>query len=150
MEGPRSSKHVLTVTTERSTRYTIINRLTSKRSLNKTKSLVKRMENIPAHLVRTLTLDNGTENTNHVYLTQQLNISVYFCHPYHSWEKGSVENTIGRIRRYIPKGTDIKEISEEKIQELEYMLNNTPRKCLGYLTPYEKMSIELRKQVVKT
>jgi IS30 family transposase len=145
VEGPRSSKHVLSVTVERATRYTMLSRLVDKKSTTKNKHLVSRMKKIPAQMVRTLTLDNGAENTNHIYLSQQLNINVYFCHPYHSWEKGTVENTNGRIRRYIPKGTDIKEIPDEKINQLEYILNNTPRKCLGYLTPYEKMSLELGK-----
>ena len=79
-----------------------------------------------------------------------MNVHIFFCHPYHSWEKGTVENTIGRIRRYIPNGNDIRDISEDKIQELEYVLNNTPRKCLGYLTPYEKMNKELSKIVKLT
>ena len=145
MEGPRSSKHVLSVTVERATRYTMLSRLVNKKSDTKNKHLVSRMGKLPAQMLRTLTLDNGSENTNHTYLTRQLSINVYFCHPYHSWEKGTVENTNGRIRRYIPKGTDIKQISDEKISQLEYILNNTPRKCLGYLTPYEKMSLELGK-----
>jgi len=150
LEGPRSSKHNVSVTVERSTRYVVLSRLVSKQADNKTKAIVKRLSKLPAHAIRTLTLDNGSENTYHQTISQRLNIKVFFCHPYHSWEKGTVENTVGRIRRYIPKGTDIKGIPNTKIQELEYMLNNTPRKCLGYLTPYEKMAIELRKQAVKT
>ncbi len=145
MEGPRSSKHNVSVTVERSTRYTILSRLSTKQADAKTKAVVNRLNKLPAHLVRSLTLDNGSENTQHHTFSQQLSIKVFFCHPYHSWEKGTVENTIGRIRRYIPKGTDIKDIPEYKIAELEYVLNSTPRKCLGYLTPYEKMMTELAK-----
>jgi len=140
MESPRSSKHNISVTVERSTRYTLLSRLTSKHADNKTKTIVNRLNKLPARLVRSITVDNGSENTQHQLISQQLHVNVFFCHPYHSWEKGTVENTIGRIRRYIPKGTDIKEIPEYKVQELEHILNNTPRKCLGYLTPYEKMS----------
>jgi len=145
MEGPRSSKPVLCVTVERNTRYTIINKLDNKKTDTKVKLLVNKLNKFPVPLVKTLTVDNGSENTNHPYITQHLGISVYFCHPYHSWEKGTVENTIGRIRRYLPKGTNLELVSEEKINQLEYILNNTPRKCLGYLTPYEKMSIEIKK-----
>ena len=65
---------------------------------------------------------------------------MFFCHAYHSWEKGTVENTNGRIRRTIPKGVSMDNISKGQIKELEYRLNSTPRKCLGYLTPYEKMT----------
>lgn len=145
MEGPRSSKHNVSVTVERSTRYTILSKLSSKQAKYKTNSVVNRLKRFPAQSVKSLTLDNGSENSYHQIISQSLNIKVFFCHPYHSWEKGTVENTIGRIRRYIPKGTDIKQIPDMKIQELEYILNNTPRKCLGYLTPYEKMSKELNK-----
>jgi len=63
----------------------------------------------------------------------------YFCHPYSSWEKGTVENTNGRIRRYIPKGTSIDDLSDEAIAAVEYHLNNTPRKCLKFQTPAEVM-----------
>jgi len=145
MEGPRSTKPVLSVTTERSTRYTIISKLNNKKTLSKTTDLVRRMQKLPVQLRRTLTLDNGSENTNHSALADQLNMKIYFAHPYHSWEKGTVENTIGRIRRFLPKGTDLNNISDEKIGELEFVLNSTPRKCLGYMTPYEKMSQELQK-----
>jgi len=103
------------------------------------------MNKLPQELRRTLTLDNGSENTNHSALAEQLNMKIFFAHPYHSWEKGTVENTIGRIRRFLPKGTDLNNISDEKIGELEFVLNSTPRKCLGYMTPYEKMSEELQK-----
>jgi len=145
MEGPRSSKPVLSVTTERVTRYTLISKLGSKKTKIKTTNLVKRMKKLPAQIRKSLTLDNGSENTNHLFVSQQLNIPVFFCHPYHSWEKGTVENTIGRIRRYLPKGTDLTGFPVEKIQQLECVLNNTPRKCLGYLTPYEKMYLEVKK-----
>lgn len=145
MEGPRSSKPVLCVTTERATRYTIISKLNNKTTLSKTNNLVRRMNKLPWQLRRTLTLDNGPENTNHLSIAAQLNMKIYFTHPYHSWEKGTVENTIGRIRRFLPKGTDLNNISDDKISELEYVLNSTPRKCLGYITPYEKMFEELQK-----
>jgi len=64
---------------------------------------------------------------------------MYFCHAYHSWEKGSVENMNKRIRRFIPKGISIDCLPEKLIKQVEWILNNTPRKCLGYLTPQEKM-----------
>lgn len=145
MEGPRSSKHNVSVTVERSTRYTILSKLSSKHAKYKTNSVINRLKRFPAKSVKSLTLDNGSENSYHQTISRSLNIKVFFCHPYHSWEKGTVENTIGRIRRYIPKGTNIKPIPNMKIQELEYILNNTPRKCLGYLTPCEKMNKELNK-----
>jgi transposase, IS30 family len=64
---------------------------------------------------------------------------VYFCHAYASWEKGSVENLNGRIRRVIPKGTSIQRLSDTQVAAVEEWLNTTPRKCLGYRTPVEVM-----------
>ena len=77
-------------------------------------------------------------------------MQVFFCHAYHAWGKGTVENTIGRIRRYVPKGESIDEFSDEQIAALEYKLNHTPRKCLGFLTPYEKMMEVLSKTQIFT
>ena len=69
---------------------------------------------------------------------------MFFCHAYHSWEKGTNENTNGRIRRYIPKGKSIDTLSDEEVAQVEYALNNTPRKCLGFLTPQEALEQELK------
>jgi len=90
--------------------------------------------------VRSLTLDNGVENIRY----QQLNILTYFCHPYHSWEKGSVEQGIGTIRDYIPKKADLINYSDEEIQKIIEKLNNMPMKCLGYLTPNEVFEQQLQ------
>ncbi|MFH1829571.1 MAG: IS30 family transposase, partial [Pseudomonadota bacterium] len=66
----------------------------------------------------------------------------YFCNPYHSWEKGSVENTIGLVRRFLPKKTDFASISKSEIKYIENWLNNRPRKCLNYDTPSEVFNRE--------
>ncbi len=134
--GKQTDKTVLSVTVERLTRLTILS-LTSRSAESKTGALIERLDNFPRV---TLTADNGAENTNHQEISEKLGLSVFFCHAYHSWEKGTVENTNGRIRRYIPKGISIDDISKEYIKEVEIRLNSTPRKCLGYLTPYEKMN----------
>ena len=65
------------------------------------------------------------------------NMPVYACDPYHSWEKGTVENTIGRVRRFLPKGKSVDGVSQRKLDRIEETMNNTPRKCLAYLTPNE-------------
>jgi IS30 family transposase len=93
---------------------------------------------------KTLTTDNGLENVNHKKIAKALSLSVYFCHAYHSWEKGTVENTNGRIRRYIPKGKSIDLLTDEEIAKVEYALNHTPRKCLRFRTPDEVMSPALK------
>lgn len=133
--GKQKDKTALSVTVERLTRLTLLS-LTSKSADSKTESLIERLATFPRV---TLTADNGAENTNHQEITSKLGLSMFFCHAYHSWEKGTVENTNGRIRRFIPKGLSLDDLTEDQIKELEYRLNSTPRKCLGYLTPYEKM-----------
>lgn len=145
MEGTRSTKTALSVTVDRKTRYTIISKVHDKTAINKQKVLQNTLKTVQSlrragkPIVRSITSDNGSENTNHQKVGQELGADMYFCHPYHSWEKGSVENMIGRIRRYIPKGTSIHTYSREQIQWIENQLNNTPRKCLNYQTPNEVM-----------
>lgn len=134
--GKQTDKTALSVTVERKTRFTIITKLQDRTAATKTTALIIRLQ---AYVTRTLTTDNGAENTNHKAVAGELGLFMYFCHPYHSWEKGTVENTNGRIRRYIPKGVSIDRITDEYIAALEEKLNATPRKCLQYLTPYEMM-----------
>ena len=83
--------------------------------------------------VFSLTLDNGVENIRH----KELGLPTYFCNPYHSWEKGSVEQGIGQIRTYIPKKADLKNYSQQDIDAIISTLNNRPMKCLNYQTPNE-------------
>ena len=89
--------------------------------------------------VASITFDNGVENIRY----QELGIPSYFCNPYHSWEKGSVEQGIGLIREYIPKKADLKDFSQEKIDAILERINNTPMKCLKYKTPNEIYSQNL-------
>ena len=91
-------------------------------------------------LIHTITADNGKEFAKHQEIAKELEISFYFCKPYHSWERGANENTNGLIRQYIPKGTDFSGITDEFVSWVENKLNNRPRKRLGYLTPNEKFN----------
>jgi hypothetical protein len=75
--------------------------------------------------------------TGHIEINRLLKVKSYFCQPYHSWEKGTVENTNGLIRRFFPKDTNFDTISESDIAIVENWLNNRPRKCLNYFTPQE-------------
>lgn len=136
--GKLTDKTALSVTVERVTKLTLVS-LADKSAYSKTKALIKRLGKFPKRARITLTADNGGENTYHQEIKQTLKLDVFFCHAYHSWEKGTVENTNGRIRRFIPKGVSLDTLKEDQIKELEYRLNSTPRKCLNYLTPYEKM-----------
>lgn len=136
--GHITDKSALSVTVERVAKLTLLS-LVNKSANSKTKALIKRLKEFPEKARLTLTADNGSENTNHQEIATKLELSFYFCHSYRSWEKGTVENTNGRIRRYIPKGVSLDSLTNQQIKALEYKLNSTPRKCLGYLTPYEKI-----------
>jgi IS30 family transposase len=90
--------------------------------------------------MKSLTLDNDILFRKHAELAAFLGVSIYFCHPYHSWEKGTVENVNKYIRRDIPKGTDLSRLTPSCIVSLEQKLNRRPMKCLGYATPHEKLT----------
>lgn len=90
--------------------------------------------------LKTMTLDNDILFRMHKTLEQLLKVKIYFCHPYHSWEKGSVENTNKAIRKFIPKGSDISKYDKEYIQSLEGHLNGRFMECLEYKTPEEKLN----------
>lgn len=87
--------------------------------------------------MKTMTTDNDILFQHHKKLEKLLRIKIYFCHPYHSWEKGTVENTNKYIRKDIPKSSDISRYSKSFIQSIEQKLNRRPMKCLNYLTPRE-------------
>jgi len=92
---------------------------------------------IPSELRHTLTLDNGGENARHFQLEERLKLQVYFCHPYASWERGSIENANGFLRRYFPKGTDFRNVSSQQIAAVVAKHNHRPMKCLKGRTPFE-------------
>lgn len=138
----RQSKAALQVTTERKTRYTRIAPLPAKTARAMRIGLTRRLARVPRGLRKTITYDNGTENTDHETTNRILGTQSYFCEPYHSWEKGTVENTIGLVRRFLPKKTDFAIVSSKDIRTIERWLNNRPRKCLHFLTPAEAMRVE--------
>ena len=93
---------------------------------------------------QSLTLDNGRENFNHHKLIRDLGINTYFCDPHCPWQKGSNENHNGILRRYIPKKTDLTNITQFELNSILEEINNRPRKCLGYETPAEAFKRELQ------
>jgi IS30 family transposase len=98
---------------------------------------MERFGSLPSNLRLTLTRDRGSENVGYEELEQKLGIKCFFAHAYSSWERGSNENTNGLIRRFFPKKTDFRTISNEEIRTVERLLNSRPRKRLGWKTPYQ-------------
>lgn len=133
----RASKAALNVLCERKSRYTLINYLEQK-SVRFTKDAIyKALNRYPNRIRKTITYDNGSENCCHEWINRELGVQSYFCNPYHSWEKGTIENTNGLIRRFIPKKTDLSKLTLHDIKFVERRLNNRPRKCLDFYTPAE-------------
>ncbi len=116
----------LSTTVERVIRYTVLTKLPNKGAKSKREALVGRLKRYPTQIRRSITADNGTENADHWWVSKRLRMPMYFCHAYASWEKGTNENTNGRLRRYIPKGASIDRLTVEQIAEVETLLNNTP------------------------
>jgi len=140
--GSRLSKAALVVNVERKTRVTMISKIDYKTSFNTRDSIIRKLSVLPPILRHTITYDNGYENSLHEDVNKALQIKSYFCTPNASWEKGTVENTNGLIRRFFPKKTDFLFITENEVQLVEFLLNTRPRKCLNYLTPYESLFVE--------
>ena len=88
---------------------------------------------------RTLRADDGKELASHADLGAALGLDVYFARPYHAWERGTNENTNGLVRQFFPKGLDLRQVTAQQVAAAEHLLNNRPRKCLGYRTPLEVM-----------
>ena len=127
----------LTVLVDRKTRLTKIKKTASKTAQATTKSIVTALKPY-SNTIKSITYDNGLEFSQHEEINKILNIKSYFCKPYASYEKGTVENINGLIRRFFPKGTDFDTITEEEIQYVEDWINNRPMKVLNYMTPNEK------------
>jgi IS30 family transposase len=138
----RQSKAALCVLTERSLNVCLTRKILNKTAQEMKNAVVDMLKPFPQEFRKTITFDNGTENAKHQEIDEALGTQSYFCNPYHSWEKGSVENMIGLIRQYLPKKTDLNLIDEEEIDEIEWALNNRPRKRLDYQTPSEALERE--------
>jgi len=133
----RQSKKALAVSLERKSRMLHINKLSAKESRKLVRTLKKVLGRYPKNLRRTITYDNGSENVEHERINKLLGTKSYFCNPYHSWEKGSIEHAIGLVRRFLPKKTNFAIVGYNRVRKIENLINNRPRKCLGFQTPSE-------------
>jgi IS30 family transposase len=136
IKGARGASAVGTLV-ERTSRYLMLTSLTSAGSLDVLDAFTRRLRRIPPSLRKTLTYDQGSEMAMHATLAKRLRIDVYFCDPHSPWQRGTNENANGLIREYLPKGTDLKAVTDDELADIENALNNRPRKILGYLTPAE-------------
>lgn len=126
---------VLTIVERRSglTRIGALRRATKELTTRRTISLLRG----EARPVSTITADNGCEFHDYAKIEAALKIDFYFATPHHAWERGSNENTNGLLRQYLPKGTDLAGLTQAQCNRLAAILNDRPRKRLGYRTPNE-------------
>lgn len=121
--------------TERKSRFTLLRRVASKQA-EKVAAVIIQLLQWVEHRI-TITADNGKEFTNHVQISHQLGVDVFYAHPYSSWERGTNENTNGLIRQYLPKSRNLKTVTTHEELMIMDRLNHRPRKCLDFSTPYE-------------
>ncbi len=138
----RKSYQAAQVTVERKTRYAKLAKLKTKTARAMSIALTRRLSRYPRAFRLSITYDNGPENAEHMRTNKILGTRSYFCEPFHSYERGTVENTIGLVRRFLPKKTNLAKISQDHLTNIESWLNNRPRKCLGFKTPAELFNAE--------
>lgn len=136
MLGRRKKGAIVSAQQERKSRFVLLSKCRDKSATETKRAVMRRLQKYPEKIRRTLTLDRGTENAEY----RTFGLSVFFCDPYSSWQKGSVENVLGLLRRYLPKGLDLATVSPKQLKALQDKLNHRPRKCLGFKTPYEVLS----------
>ena len=125
---------------ERHTRYVMLAKVDSKDSETVINALIKQAHKLPPELYKSLTWDRGKEMADHKRFTLATDIKVYFCDPHNPWQRGSNENTNGLLRQYFPKGMDLSEVSQAKLNAVARRLNERPRKTLNFETPAERFN----------
>jgi IS30 family transposase len=127
---------------ERMSRALVGAKLASKHAQPVAAAIAAALTGLPAPLRQTVPFDNGTEFARHFDLPP-LGIRTYFCDPHAPWQKGGIENAIGRLRRFLPRKTDLATLDQAAFENLFALYNNTPRKCLDWKTPAEAFSQHL-------
>src|SRR5258706_415928 len=132
------SKDCIVTLVERVTGCVLIGKLTAKTTAAVNQRILQLIEELP-HLFRTITVDNGTEFHGYEEIERATGVRFYFATPYHSWERGTNENTNGLIRQYLPKRTTMKGLTQTRCNDIACILNNQPRKRHAFATPLEKL-----------
>ena len=125
---------------ERKSGLLIAFKLQTKTDKEFSEATIEAFKKIPDKLKKSFTVDNGKEFAMHEHIKEKTGMNVYFCDPYSPWQRGTNENTNGLLRQFFPKGTSFADITSEKLQKVVNLINNRPRKRLGYKTPLEVLS----------
>jgi IS30 family transposase len=135
----------LVTNVERKSGYLLFDQVERRQANPVCRTLAKQFKSLPSRLRKTLTLDNGSEFSEHQRLSDQTGIAVYFARPYHSWERGTNEDTNGLLRQFFPKGTDFTEVDRREVTRAKKLINDRPRKRLGYKTPNEVFQKQIQR-----
>jgi IS30 family transposase len=138
IQGADKSGHLVTLV-ERRTRLTLVDRTISKDAREVASTICRMLGKMPEASRLSLTFDNGKEFTLHERMAKKTNMDIFFAHPYHSWERGTNENTNGLVRRLYPKTCSFAGIGPAQLTRIDTFLNDRPRKCLGWRTSREAM-----------
>ena len=130
----------LLVLHERQTRFNIVRHPVHRKAVLTARTIARPLSKLPQAMRKTVSFDNGNEFAEHHRLHQPLGVQTFFCDPHSPWQKGGVENSIGRLRRSLPRTTDLRLITPAALKRLVQRLNDTPRKCLDFKTPAEAFS----------
>jgi len=143
--GPKNQGSSLASGIDRKSRYCVLAKAFNKTKETVANTVVESLSNI-GFMLNSITSDNGNEFADHKLISEKLDVDYYFADPYASYQRGSIEQLNGLVRRFFPKGTCIDNLSESEIKLVETKLNNRPRKVLGWLSPVEflkKQGIDL-------
>ena len=143
MVSGSGNSHVGTLV-ERSSRFVQLVKLDNKTTDCVIAALTAKVQELPEQLKQSLTWDRGLEMAKHKQFTIDTGVQVYFCDPKSPWQRGTNENTNGLLRQYLPHGMNLKEVTQEQLDEIAHRLNSRPRKTLGFMTPSRKLSELLR------
>ena len=129
---------------DRKSGYLLLGKVHDRQAATVREAMTELFQPLPTRLRKTLTLDNGKEFAEHEQLAATTSLRVYFAKPYCAWQRGTNENTNGLVRQFFPKGSDMAHVPAKQFEKVQHLLNNRPRKRLGYRTPLEILSSRLR------
>lgn len=130
-------KTILSVQSERKSKLIRMHKAKDKSADETRNALVRTAESVDRDLFLTITFDNGTEGVQHTEIKKEYGVDTYFCDPFASWQKGGVENANKLIRYYLPRSTNLSQMTDRDIYDIQEKLNNRPRRCLNYKSPNE-------------
>ncbi|MGH7635059.1 MAG: IS30 family transposase, partial [Gemmatimonadaceae bacterium] len=125
---------------ERQSRFVVLVRVPAADSATVVAALARRVQQLPRALRQSLTWDRGKEMAQHAQFTIATDVQVYFCDPHSPWQRGSNENTNGLLRQYFPKGSDLRNVTQQQLDVVARKLNGRPRQTLGWKTPAEVLN----------